>query len=43
MKQTRREDRQVVELGSAARATKGGAGDITDQSLRQPFGGLGIQ
>jgi hypothetical protein len=43
MKPTKRARRDLIDLGLAAHETKGPTGDIADEVLKRPFGGLGIQ
>lgn len=43
MKKITKVSGHVIDLGRAASETKGPTGDIADEVLKRPFGGLGIQ
>lgn len=43
MKKINKASRDVIDLGRAVTETKGPTGDINDEVLKQPSGGLGIQ
>jgi hypothetical protein len=43
MKKTINTSRDIIDLGCAMTETKGPTGDIADEVLKRPFGGLGIQ
>jgi len=43
MKKKTNDVRDLLDLGRAVTETKGPTGDIADEVLKRPFGGLGIQ
>lgn len=43
MKKINKLSRDVIDLGRAVSETKGPTGDIADEVLKRPFGGLAVQ